>query len=309
MDKVMIAAVVPTWNGKDTLRRTLKALAAQTRPLDEIIVVNNASTDGTLEMLTTEFPSMTTISLPENLGSAGGFAQGLKAAYNKGHTWIWLMDHDAIPNPDALEQLLKAMESYKSSSVVNVLASIWYNPATKHFEGGSLWRDRIIELPLEDNCRDLGPFPVDLAPYAGLLVKRNIVEDVGLPKPEYFIWIDDVEYCLRIRRKGYTILMVPQSIIIHEIGRRKEEKLLWRRRKRWEQKNLWRYYYATRNTFYLTAYELGSWRAVLYQLVLELKQIVGILLFDNQKLVVLKLRFLGLIDGLRGKLGKIVEPW
>lgn len=87
-----VAAVVVTYNRKELLRECLQALLNQTRPLDEIIVVDNASTDGTDQMIPEEFPQITHVRLPENIGGAGGFHEGMKLAYEKGHDWIWVMD-------------------------------------------------------------------------------------------------------------------------------------------------------------------------------------------------------------------------
>lgn len=106
-EKVSIAAVVVTYNRKELLRQNLNSLLAQTRPVDEIIVMNNASTDGTAEMLAREFkyPQITVVTMPENIGAAGGFHEGMKLAYEKRYDWIWVMDDDAFPYKDALERL------------------------------------------------------------------------------------------------------------------------------------------------------------------------------------------------------------
>lgn len=87
---VKVAAVVVTYNRKELLRECLNALLNQTRPLDEIIVIDNASTDGTQEMIAKEFPYITYVLMSENIGGAGGFHEGMKLAYEKGYDWIWV---------------------------------------------------------------------------------------------------------------------------------------------------------------------------------------------------------------------------
>lgn len=104
-----VCAVVPTFNRKNLLTQALRGLLSQTRPLDEIAVVDNASTDGTEASISEQFGGkITYIRLPENSGSAGGFREGMKLAHQRGHDWIWCMDNDAVPLKDALEKLLEA---------------------------------------------------------------------------------------------------------------------------------------------------------------------------------------------------------
>jgi glycosyltransferase involved in cell wall biosynthesis len=98
------AAIVVTHNRLALLKENLNALRGQTRMPDEIIVVNNGSTDGTAEWLKSQ-PGLTVVP-QENLGSSGGQFTGIKTAYARGHDWFWCMDDDVVPKPDALEQLL-----------------------------------------------------------------------------------------------------------------------------------------------------------------------------------------------------------
>ncbi|GAA6756682.1 hypothetical protein Thermus77420_21580 [Thermus thalpophilus] len=104
MDRV--CAVIVTHNRKELLRECLRAVLAQTRPVDHILVVDNASTDGTADMLREEFSQVEVLRLPENQGGAGGFHEGMKRAYELGYEWMWLMDDDALPSRTALEELL-----------------------------------------------------------------------------------------------------------------------------------------------------------------------------------------------------------
>ncbi|MCB9247374.1 MAG: glycosyltransferase [Ignavibacteriales bacterium] len=110
-----IAAVVVTYNRLGLLKECIDSLRGQTRKLDEIIVVNNDSKDGTKEWLE-EQKDVTKIH-QENLGGAGGFHNGMKAAYEKGYDWIWLMDDDCLPKLNALEYLFTT--EYNFDMVLN----------------------------------------------------------------------------------------------------------------------------------------------------------------------------------------------
>src|SRR4051794_5249777 len=97
-----VCAVVVTFNRKDLLRKCLAGLLRQTRPPDSIVVFNNHSTDGTADMVAAEFPSLTLFNLTENNGGAGGFYAGMKWAFGQGFEWLWVMDDDIEPFPEAL---------------------------------------------------------------------------------------------------------------------------------------------------------------------------------------------------------------
>lgn len=103
-----VCAIVVTYNRKELLRECLAALAAQTRPPDRVLVVDNASSDGTQAMVEAEYEEVELLALPTNQGGAGGFHEGMKRAHVDGAEWLWLMDDDTIPRPDALAELLAA---------------------------------------------------------------------------------------------------------------------------------------------------------------------------------------------------------
>src|ERR1039458_6670043 len=119
-----VAAVVVAFNRKVLLAECLGGLLGQTRPLDAIYVIDNASTDGTEGYLRDakllDEPKIHYTSLPRNVGGAGGFALGMETAFSAGYAWIWLMDDDAEPFPDALEKLLPFMQDEGTAALANL---------------------------------------------------------------------------------------------------------------------------------------------------------------------------------------------
>ena len=104
-----VCAVVVTYNRRDLLEECLAALAAQTHPVDHLLVIDNASTDGTPELLRERYADQAElVALATNEGGAGGFHEGLRLGHAAGYDWIWLMDDDTIPSPTALQELLAA---------------------------------------------------------------------------------------------------------------------------------------------------------------------------------------------------------
>jgi len=293
-----MAAVVVTFNRKDLLRQCLQALLAQTRSLDEIIVVDNASTDGTDKMVSMEFPQVTYIRLPENTGGAGGFHEGMKLAYEKGYDWIWVMDDDAFPIPNALECLLRA-EQLKDENVY-VLASAVLDP-----NGDVCIIHRRVFIPAKNKEQPvpldfyrMRHFEVDTVSFVGALIRRQAIEKFGLPIKEFFIYYDDTEYSLRLRKKGYKIVTIPNSKVIHGT----EKKTCTNSRR--DSLN-WRFFYGHRNMIYTyKRYGLNPFKLFLRILVLTLRTQAGIILFRKDKINGSKILWKGTIDGFIGRLGK-----
>ncbi|RTG99825.1 dTDP-rhamnosyl transferase rfbF [Thermus scotoductus] len=205
MDRV--CAVIVTYNRKELLRECLTAVLSQTRPPDHVLVVDNASTDGTREMLKEEFPQVEVLALPENQGGAGGFHEGMKKAYEDGYDWIWVMDDDTVPTSTALEELLKAQKCLEEKNLP------CYAVGSK-----VLWKDGRIH-PM--NIPWINPFAnvaacvvkgVTLTSFVSVLINRRAIAQRGLPRKELFIWNDDWEYFLRIRKVYFT----PKSIVVHK---------------------------------------------------------------------------------------------
>jgi GT2 family glycosyltransferase len=201
-----VCAVVVTYNRRDLLRECLVSLQAQTHVPDTILVVNNASTDGTAQMLSAEFAQLEVLTLAENVGGAGGFHAGMKWAYEQGYDWLWLMDDDGRAAPDCLEKLLA--HARPNSVMVPV-----QQDSSGRLYGINEWRNNLFEVTGRIVA---GKQPVSgnfTFAFVGPLIARTVVEKVGLPNKDFFIWFDDHEYALRIQTKTEAeIVVVPDAI-------------------------------------------------------------------------------------------------
>lgn len=218
-----IAAIIVTFNRLPELQDGIAALAAQTRPTDEIIVVDNGSSDGSREWLDTQ-PNLHTIHV-ENRGAGAGVGQGLREAFKRGFEWGWCMDDDAHPAPAALHALCEAITARPEVRVLNSVSLARSDPT--QFAVSGLW------IRTNPNNYLFGRHissPAGLAPYAdangmvdslgghfyhGTLIHREVVENVGVPLPWLFIRGDEVEYGLRFMRAGFHIYSVVASIVFH----------------------------------------------------------------------------------------------
>jgi GT2 family glycosyltransferase len=214
----MVCAIVVTHNRKELLRECLGALAAQERRLERVLVVDNASSDGTTEMLEREFPEVDVLALPTNEGGAGGFHEGMKRAHAAGADWLWLMDDDTIPAPGALAELLTAQERLEPGSPPPLLASkvVWRDGRIHPMNAP--WPERIrVERAIDGAERGL--VPLRYATFVSLLIHRSVVDRLGLPLKNFFMWSDDVEYTSRAVAAGDRAYLVPTSVALHKTAK------------------------------------------------------------------------------------------
>lgn len=213
---VRVCAVVVTYNRVDLLRECLQALRNQLHPADEILVINNASTDQTSLMLKSEFPEIAVKNLESNLGSAGGFASGIQTAMSFGYEWLWLMDDDTIPESNALFELLNAASKTfaLSKEIPMIFASkvLWID---RQLHPMNLQPIRLRPINSFLSAVEVGVVPIRTTSWVSMLLNSKAVMKYGLPYQDFFLWSDDAEYSARVLHSeiGY---LVPTSVVVHK---------------------------------------------------------------------------------------------
>ncbi len=211
-----VVAVVVTRNRRELLEECLRAVLAQTHPPDRVLVVDNVSSDGTPDMVRERFPDVDLERLERNDGAAGGFHEGIRAGMDRGCGWLWLMDDDTVPAPDALEQLLRPLDDLGDLPVPSLLASkVVWTDGTLHPK--NLPWARLDEGSIEAfvSAADRRLVLLRVASWVSILVSREAVEEHGLPLKHYFIWGEDGEWTARLLKHG-TGYMVPASVVHHK---------------------------------------------------------------------------------------------
>lgn len=220
-----VAVVVVTFNRADLLARMLRGLAALDRQPDVVIVVDNASTDHTrLVLETAPNRDLVAIHLTENLGGAGGFHRGVGAAYEQGFDRIWLMDDDVVPAPDCLTVLLAqvgrevgaclmAVREDTNGRLVEKAATVFdlRNPLAI--------KPKTAMVETAYRTREAMPERVELqnVAFEGFMVRRDVIDAIGLPDPTYFIFYDDVDFAMRARRAGYRIWGIRDAVLVRQL--------------------------------------------------------------------------------------------
>ena len=212
-----VIAVVVTYNRRELLLEALAALQAQTRPADAVIVVDNASADGTAAAVRRQYPTACVAELARNIGGAGGFACGIALALDQSADLVWLMDDDTVPKPGALRALLDARARHPAypARPPALMASrvVWTDgrahpmntPRVKPFAGRA---ERAAATAA-------GCLPIRSASFVSVLVDARVCRQRGLPQADYFLWNDDFEFTTRLLR-GNAGLLCPASTVVHK---------------------------------------------------------------------------------------------
>ena len=344
MDKEKsVCAIVVTYNRERLLGECLNALLKQTHTLDAIYIVDNASSDGTVASLSekgyirkatmsegrsteeiVEVKSMENpdknisvyhLRMPENTGGSGGFYEGLKRSHEKGYNWLWIMDDDAQPAPDCLENLLKDLQTLNVKISAIVPTRVGTDGIIQTLHAGYFNMRSLTFDSLNKDAYRIGPslIRIDYCAFVGLLISSEAVGKIGYPRKDFFIYGDDVEYCHRLLKFG-NIFLDKRSVIVHKdflLNEGKAGKFLWfsSTAPRIKISDFWRMYYIVRNPIYLFR-KMDIGRIRFYRcLIRDMAKVVGgILLYDDYKTVRVGLVCRAFFDGLKGRFGKIIDP-
>lgn len=228
-----------TRNRVDLLARAIAAVLAQTVPC-QLLVIDNQSSDGTaqyLQEMAQKHPERLKFhTLAENIGGAGGFHHGLRQAYLEGFGLFWLLDDDAMAEPDALTRLLAARQTMNDAA----------KPAP-FYCSKVLWRDgTLCQMNIPRTAPAASPLPTHLRPvrdatFVSLLLDRAVLQQYGLPFAQYFIWFDDTDFTRRLSRHAPGILCL-DSIVVHETAGNAPFSLTHA-----SKADVWKYAYGLRN--------------------------------------------------------------
>ncbi|RME97168.1 MAG: glycosyltransferase family 2 protein [Chloroflexi bacterium] len=218
-----VAVIILNWNGRDDTLACLRSLHTVDYPHFEIVLVDNHSTDDSVAAIRAEFPDITLIETETNLGFVGGNNIGLRYAQEKLFDAALLLNNDTEVSPEFLRLLVDAAAADPKIGIVGPSIFYFDAPATLWSAGGKIdWRNGVTSM-VGLNEKDTGQFgtaprPVDFVTGCALLIKLNVVAQIGLLDDRFFAYYEETEWCVRAARAGYQILHVPAAKIWHKIS-------------------------------------------------------------------------------------------
>jgi len=297
----MIVTVVVTFNRKEDLVINIQHQLMQTQLIDKIIVVDNASTDGTYKYLQ-ELGFLSDgiidyVLLEENLGGAGGFEAGVRHAYKIGADYIVMMDDDGyMLHENTLNELVKYIPQ-QEDFMLNSLVTCSEGLMTFGLGYGSEIKNTV------DMARD-GYVMNKINPFNGTFISRKLVDKIGFPKGEFFIYGDERDYQERAIDSGAFVATVVSSMYYHPARKCSEKKFFLGKEFENNHFDHWRVYYRVRNEVFSikTKSVVGAYKFLA-------RRIICLLLFsEDDKLGLLNFILHGFFDGMNGQLGKRVVP-
>lgn len=286
-----IAIVMVNYNGKKFQNETLRSIEKFSYKNYKVIIVDNASTDGSVQACKKEFPWVYFIELGRNTGVAHGNNVGIKYALKNNFEYVLLLNNDVEMQADILERLLN-----DASNTTITVPKIYYFDKKKVIwsAGGFVNWDTGCPQHLGYNKVD-GPMfnkkmEVECAPTCCMLIHRDIFQKVGFMDPAYFLYYDDTDFCLRAVDRGIKILYIPEAVMWHKVhsstGGKSISKIS--------------VYYMSRNRLYLLKKNKDKITKKTYASVVKTIW-EDITIFDKKKFS--KYVFIGVKDYLLGKMG------
>lgn len=213
-----VSIVVCNYNGEEHLEHCLGALEQLAGPIDEILLVDNASTDASVKLVEERFPAIRIVRSGGNHGPA--FARNLGMREAK-HRWVLAVDNDAVLESNVLTRLIEAAESRPDVALVQPRSVFSTEPSRVHYDGGSFHYAGLISLrnfyvPRTEAVGE-GIVEVDCAVSVGLLVDRDLVLEFGGYEEGFFILFEDLDLSYRLRSAGKLVLSV-EDVLIHHRG-------------------------------------------------------------------------------------------
>ena len=219
----MVTIIVLNWNGLADTSACLESLARLDDGVaHEVLVVDNGSTDGSPSVIRERFPGVHVVETGKNLGFAGGNNVGLRWALERGSEYALLPNDDTEVAPDFLRLLVEVAGSDPRIGMLGPTIYYYAEPQTVWSAGGSVdWRrgtTRMVGVGEQDTGQfGESPREMDFITGCALLVKRDVLQRVGLLDERFFTYYEDTEWCVRARRAGFKSVHVPRAKVWHKI--------------------------------------------------------------------------------------------
>lgn len=222
MDLPLVYVVILNWNLKEETAECVNSVLRSDYSPFRVLIVDNGSTDGSVEFFRSEFPDLEIIANQENLGCAAGNDVGIEHALCRDADYVLLLNNDAIIDRGSLREMVAVGESEIEIGILAPLIlrhnnqdKIWYLGHREH---------RLLPIPRGltkgqvNKCQFASAIIVDYVSGCAMLVKRGVFEGIGLLDPTYFMYYEDADFCRRARTAGFKIAVVPSAKAWHKVS-------------------------------------------------------------------------------------------
>lgn len=222
-----VFVVVLNYNGLEVLKQCLSSVFRMDYPRFEVVVVDNNSSDGSVELVKNFFPKARFIMNQENLGFSAGNNVGIKFSLEKMADYIFLLNNDAVIEEKTVSQLVKAAEEKKEIGIAGPLVlegetgNVW-------FAGGKIkWLEmKAVHL---NQPLSASPYPTEYVSGCAMLIKKDVFREIGLLDEDFFLYYEDTDFCQRAKKKKFESLIVPGAYVYHfeKSEKNKANKIYW----------------------------------------------------------------------------------
>ena len=219
----LVTVVILNWNGKEYLAPCLESVLGQSYPRFRTVVVDNGSRDGSVQLIEKKYSdSLTLIRNEKNLGFAEGNNRAIDYALDKGTDYICLLNNDAVVDRGFLLPLIRAAESDGRIGILGPRVYFHHRPRRIWSEGIRVnsRTGRVVTPLYRRSDREAGNAvrEWDAVSGAALLIKKKVIEKTGRLEADYFVYYEDVDWCVRARRNGFRVITVPSSRVRHRVS-------------------------------------------------------------------------------------------
>lgn len=254
MSTPIVFIILVNYNGASDTLECLKSLKKIDYPNYKVIVVDNNSSGNDIEVIKKEYSDFIDkiIIAESNLGFSGGNNLGINYALENNADFILLLNNDTIVEPNFLSVMVNKSKEYPEAGIITCRINYFDKKDVSWYSGGYISKIKAsgFDLNLPNNSKDTF---CSFASGCNLLIKREVIENVGLLDEKYFLYLEDTDYCARTIQADYKILFTDKTKIYHKVCSTTGKNT-----------NMLPIYYSTRNRFYFIKKNYPDWRAISY---------------------------------------------
>lgn len=296
-----VIVIILQWNNYNDSIECLNTLSKVNYPNFTVIVVDNGSINDAVTRIKTQFPHIQIIETGENLGFEGGNNIGIQYALEQGADYVLLLNNDTVVDSNFLAELVRTAESDQQIGIVAPKIYFFDAPDIIQYAGGklSLWRGNGYSLREGEKDPGLrGTIEATFITGCAMLIRRKVIEQVGLLDENYFLVVQDVDYSYRALQAGWKLAVCLDAKIWHKVSRATGQ-----------DSPLNRYYFTRNRLYFVFRKTKGFWHKAAFALFFPTSRLVNFVLWSlTGKRHRIKPTIRGIVDFLRGRMGKSWEP-